>query len=67
MLKTRLTKVIVYISHAMSYFDGTKFKDLAVFELDGHFEVHKFHNGENDSHKKQLQLLDQITCQTKTG
>ena len=24
------------------------------------------HNGENDSHKRQSQFWDQITCQTKT-
>ena len=27
----------------------------------------KLHNGGNDSHKRQSQLWDQITCQTKTG
>ena len=30
-------------------------------------EAKTIHNGGNDSHKRQSQLWDQITCQTKTG
>ena len=31
------------------------------------YAVKLLHNGGNDSHKRQSQLWDQITCQTKTG